>query len=494
MPTLPRLLAAGLLAMLGQAVPAGAADTVLAPAPNVAGITAYGGQVVLSQLDPATHLWALVRSAGGTLTRLPVAERAVPFDADAGPDASGAPVVVYSRCTHEPAGGGLGLAPTPDWETASGCEVYELALTGTATEHRLTAASAPPASETTPSIWRGDLAFVRHGTGSAVPTIEYLRRGATKPRHLAGGSVQLCPPDRAHGVDCGFPAVHDTVDQLDLGPARIAYLWNLFGGSVYGIGVATELRSAPLAAGAGGGGGSTLLDSGLVSGTCGFSLPSGATAATSPISYLEASAPCDVTTTSFATADPSTGIRALAPTPGGRAAGAARDGATIYWLRVAGAATDLPVPGGGTCSVADAGCQLVASSAPSYTPQPVRTGIPPADVDLVRSGLGYRWIAGPGGTRLLRPPASVSCAPSAEPVLVYVSAQWSRGRHVVRVSRRDPGRAARGIGVIDRSLPDGAFAAAPPRLRACGDSTRLTYAVTTGGATQRVSFDVARVH
>jgi hypothetical protein len=318
-----------------------------------------------------------------------------------------------------------------------------------------------------------------------VPTIEYLRQGATKPSHLGGGSVQVCTQDKARDIDCGFKAVHDTVDQLDLGPTRIAYLWNLFGGSVYGIGVASELRSAPLA-----GGISTLLDSGLVSGTCGFSLPSAATAATSPISYLEAAAPCDVTTTSFATADPGTGIRALAATPG-LAAGAAQDGGTIYWLRVTGPPADVPVPGGGSCSVAGAGCQLIASSTPSYATQPARTQIPPADIDLVTSGLGYKWVSGPGGTRLLRPPATIPCAPSSESALVYVSAQWTHGKHAVRVSRQDPHKGAQGVALINRSLPTGTYAAFP-RLHACGDSTRITYAVTTSGTTQRVSFAVAR--
>jgi hypothetical protein len=470
-------------AVLSQAAAARAADTVLAPAPNVAGLTAYGGQVVMSQLDPATSMWGLVRYAGGALTRLPVAERAVPFDADAGPDATGAPVVVYSRCSHEPAARGLDLAPTPDWETASGCEIYELTLTGTPTERKLTAASAPHESETTPSIWRGNLAFVRHGAGAAVPTIEYLRQGATKPSHLAGGSVQDCTQNKAQDIDCSSKSVHDTVDQLDLGPSRIAYVWNLFGGAVSGIGVATELRSAPL-----GGSVSTLLDTGLVSGTCGFGLPSAPTAAAAPISYLDARSDCDVAKTSFATVDPVTGIRALAATPG-LAAGAARDGATIYWLRVTGPPADVPVPGSGSCSVADAACELVASSAPSYAPQPPQLQIPPADVDLARSGLGYKWVSGPDGTRLLRPPATIPCAPSAVPAQFYVSAQWTRGKHTVRVSRKDPGKPAKGIAVITRSLPDGLFAAAPPRLQACGDSTRITYTV----GTRRITFAVARL-
>jgi hypothetical protein len=481
----PMLLA--LTAAAAFAAPAQASDTVLAAAPNTSGITAYGGQVVLSQLDPVTNEWALVRLQNGAFSPLPVPERAVPFDADAGPDAAGDPVVVYSRCTTEPSSTGGGLSPTLDWETATGCNLYELPLTGTATEHELTVAGAPGESETTPSIWRGNLAFVRHSSGSAVPTIEYLAAGAKKPRHLGGGSVQACnSPTSATADYCAFKGSHDTIDQLDLGPSRIAYLWTMTGGAVYGTGIGWELRSATLA-----GAPSTLLDTGLVSGTCGFELPSGATATTSLISYVYASSPCDTATTSFATANPATGIRALSPTPGGLAAGAVRDGNTIYWLRVSGPSGDVPVPGGGSCMVAGAACELVASPVPQYVAQPAREQIPPADLNLVASGLGYKWVAGPGGTLLLRPPATIPCSPSASSALVYVAAEWSHGKHTVRVSRQNGRQPSTGVGVITRTQPVGTYDFT--RILSCADSTRLTYAVTTGGVTQRVSFKVARL-
>ncbi|HEX3874043.1 MAG TPA: hypothetical protein VHW26_07845 [Solirubrobacteraceae bacterium] len=484
--TITPLLVLALSAPIAVAAPAQAADTVLAPAPATAGITAYGGQVVLSQIDPTTGKWALMRLQSGVLSPLPVAEQSVPFDADAGPDAAGKPVVVYSRCSVAPSGETGTLSPSVDWETASGCQIYELTLTGTPAEHELTAASTPGKSETTPSIWKGNLAFVRHSAGAPIPTIEYLPVNSNKPRHLGGGSVQLCTQDDTHNVDCGFKAVHDTVDQLDLGPSGVGYVWNMTGGSVYGVGIAWELRSATLT-----GTPSALLDTGLISGTCGFSLPSAPTVTTGSISYLEASAPCDNTVTQFATANPVTGIRALAPATAGLAAGAVRDGDTIYWLRASGSATDVPVPASSSCTVADAGCQLVATPVPGYTTQPVRQQFPLADVDLANSGLGYKWVTESGGVRVLRPPATLPCSPSAVPAEAYVSAQWSHGKHTVRVSRKDPGKAARAVTTIKRSLPPEVIAAGP-KLVACGDSTKLTYAVTTGGRTQRVSFTVAR--
>jgi hypothetical protein len=407
----------------------------------------------------------------------------VPFDADAGPDAQGDPVVVYSRCRRDPVLETGSLAPAADWQTARGCDLYELALsTAAPRERKLTTASSKTKSETTPSTWRGGLAFARHADGGQAPQILYLARGRTAPRRLGAGAVPTCSaPSR-----CGAANMHVGVDQLDLGPSRAAYVWRMVGGAVYGTGIAWELRAAPLA-----GGRSTLLDTGLVSGACGFALPSAPNAAASPIAYLAAGAACDVTQTSFATADPVTGARATAPTPGGLAAGAVRDGDTIYWLRVAGTQPQTPVPGVGACSVATAHCELVASSVPPLAPQPAHRQSSPADIDVARSDLGYRWVSGPGGVQLLRPPATVPCAPSQQAAFIYASARWSRGRHSVRVLRQDPGKAAHRVGSpLTRSR--GAGSPIFSLLARCGARTRLTYVVTTGRSTRRVTYAIAR--
>jgi hypothetical protein len=284
---------------------------------------------------------------------------------------------------------------------------------------------------------------------------------------------------------------HNSVDQLDLGPSRAAYVWRMTGGSVYGTGIAWELRAAARSGGA-----STLLDSGLISGTCGFRLPSAPVAATTPIAYLDAGSPCDTSETRFATVDPVTGTRAFAATPAGLVAGAVRDGATIYWLRASSSLNSdsaaIP-PGAATCRQAAAKCELVATTPlPSYGDESARRVYPPGDVDLVRSDTGYRWSDGPGGVQLLRPPAHEPCAPSRSAAPIYVSARWSRGKHKIEVYRRDPGQAARRVGItITRSLSSGTFIASP-RLTACGRRTTLVYVVTTGTRVSRVSFAVAR--
>ena len=481
----PRLLPPSLLLLLAAAALPSAAgaqssDVVLASAPNSAAITAYGGDVVLSKRDPQTGNWALVRWHAGVVDVLPVAQRSVPFDADAGPGRDGKPVVVYSRCRQEPALPS-GLAPTPDWQTARGCDIYELALTGTPTERKLTAVSSTSRSETTPSTWRGGVAFVRHADGAFVPKILYLARGAKRLRTLAHGSVQTC----AEKAYCRFAQRHDGVDQLDLGPSRVAYLWRMTGGAVYGTGIVWELRAVPLA-----GGRAMLLDGGLISGACGFGLPSAPNAARNPIAYLDAGAGCDVSATHFATADAVTGAHAAALTPGGKAAGAAYDGNAIYWLRTK-ATTDVPVPGALSCTFAVAACELVGSGLPAYAPAPPRQQSPQADIDVAASDLGYRWVRGPAGTRLLRPPARVPCAPSQQAAFIYAGARWTDGRRSVRVLRRDPGKAAHALGgPITRSMGTGGPIFS--KLLRCGARTRLTYVVTSRNGGGRVSYAVAR--
>jgi hypothetical protein len=470
-----------LLAVAAPAARAQSSDAVLAPAPDSTGITAYGGHVVLSKRDPQTGKWALVRWHAGVVDVLPVAQRSVPFDADAGPDRNGDPVVVYSRCRQEPALPTDGLAPTPDWQTARGCDVYELNLTGTPSERKLSAVSSSSQSETTPSTWRGNIAFVRHADGAFVPRVLYLPAGAKRLRTLGGGSVQVC----SQAAYCAFAQRHDSVDQLDLGPARAAYVWRMTGGAVYGTGVVWELRAVPAA-----GGRSVLLDSGLISGACGFSLPSAPDASRNPVAYLDAGADCDVSATQFASADAVTGARRAAPTPGGKAAGAARDGDTIYWLRTK-APTGVPVPSALSCTFAAAGCELVASTVAASAPAPSRSQAPEADIDVVASGLGYRWVRGPAGTRLLAPPARVPCAPSQQAAFIYAAAQWSGAKRTVRVLRQDPGKPAHALGrPITRSMPAGNVAFS--KLERCGARTRLTYVVTSRHGGGRASFAIAR--
>jgi hypothetical protein len=151
----------------------------------------------------------------------------------------------------------------------------------------------------------------------------------------------------------------------------------------------------------------------------------------------------------------------------------------------------VPVPGALSCTFAVAACELVGSGVPAYAPARSRGQSPQADIDVARSGLGYRWVRGPAGTRLLRPPARVPCAPSRQAAFLYVGGRWTAGQRTVRVLRRDPGKRTRTLGSpITRTLPSGSTAFA--KLLRCGDRTRLTYVVTSRAGGGRVSFSVAR--
>src|SRR4051812_37025041 len=121
-------------------------------------VSAYAGRLVWSAYDPATGTFRLTEThgtpAGPQTTTLPVAPRTVPFDADVGPDADGAPTVVYSRCATEPRPGGVelpGAAGLPVWATGRGCDVFRYRL-GAAGETRDDTVSTRAASEFLPTL------------------------------------------------------------------------------------------------------------------------------------------------------------------------------------------------------------------------------------------------------------------------------------------------------------------------------------------------------
>ena len=203
-----------LAALLPAPLAASATEQVVAKVGEAAGLTAYGGHVVWSQRDPATGRWQLRQWHAGHVSRLAVSERGVPFDADAGPDAHGRPVLVYSRCRLDPAGTSPGVYyATADWTFAEGCDIFETDLT-TGRSHRLGAVSSRSGSETTPSIWRGSLAFARHGAhrGFARVLIHGGRRTARQP----AGTLYAAIPGR--------PKPAAAPDSLDLGPRVLTFI------------------------------------------------------------------------------------------------------------------------------------------------------------------------------------------------------------------------------------------------------------------------------
>ena len=119
-------------------VPAAArADFTVATVERPTPISAYAGHVIWSQYDAGIAGFRLFEAhaspAGQVTTQLAAAPRSVPFDADIGPGADGAPTVVYSRCATEPR---LGADQLPIWATGRGCDVYALPLGATTRDPR----------------------------------------------------------------------------------------------------------------------------------------------------------------------------------------------------------------------------------------------------------------------------------------------------------------------------------------------------------------------
>src|SRR4051794_10060048 len=194
--------------------PAARAEFTIATVERPTPVSAYAGRVVWSSYDAAIAGYRLFEAHsspdGLVTTRLPVAPRSVPFDADVGPGALGVPTVVYSRCATEPR---LGTDQLPVWGTGRGCDVYRFALGGTR-EAKVDGVSTGDASEFLPSLWLNRVAFgrvyeQRAGTRGVNPYV-YVRRDGSSARQPGGlrGETGLPGPT-----------------SLDLAGIRLALTW-----------------------------------------------------------------------------------------------------------------------------------------------------------------------------------------------------------------------------------------------------------------------------
>lgn len=237
-------------------------------------IGAYGGWVVWSA--PVNEGWGLDAYHGGTVKALHVAPRAQPFDVDLGTNAAGEVVATFSRCVK-----------TPRYETdlfleleGIGCRVRVLNL---ASERERTPAIPHPAdtSDTTPSMWDGNIAFARYDPRHHADVAQLLLwSGRTHKlrvlRHGATPTGQPCPP--AKGEDgqgiresktgCLPSSIkgditEGAIESVDLGPDLVSFLWKIDGPGVLSTGGGWEVRADRLATGA-----SILAGSGLHGDVC----------------------------------------------------------------------------------------------------------------------------------------------------------------------------------------------------------------------------------
>jgi hypothetical protein len=309
---------------------------------------------------PATGRFELVDwTRTGGLRVLPVGDRAVPFDADAGPGSTGDAVVAYSRCATD---GKLAFVlPTVDFTGARGCrlEILDLDRAG-ARPRPLRLARSAGLSLTTPSVRGGAVAAVAApAPGSTSARVLFWPRTTQAPVRLRGGSPPKCP------YNACTVAPRTGVDALDLGPRSVAFTWRLTV-PPYGAGPGLELRVSSLRPG--GAGRQVSAAQGYLSGACGFRQPMSPTAgAGGGAAFLLAQSPCDELQTSLAVQRAGErGLRGARPA-GVLAYGAAYDGSRVYWLRGApsrpAAAGTTPEAAPVPCAAAGAGCRLVVSGA-----------------------------------------------------------------------------------------------------------------------------------
>jgi hypothetical protein len=278
----------------------GPAKGAIADGSGASHLSAYGGDLVFSRRDGKRY-W-LMHWRDGRLTRLPIPSQARPFDADAGPDENGKPVVVYSASRR----------------------LMRLRLDGSSTPRALGIAGV-----THPSTWRGRIAYV-HGRDVLVRL-----RGKTRPRRMARAA-------RVTSLDLGSRAVVFTADHAtrDLGETE----WTL--------------QVAPLD-----GERPKTMVSGYVSGACGFVRPIDPTAHGKGVFWVATGASCDTTRTIFAEADLHYRHPRSAGDSEHLILGATRDATATYWLR-ASAKTRVEVPYPTACE--DVRCTIVRLAQPRW--------------------------------------------------------------------------------------------------------------------------------
>lgn len=204
------------------------ADQTLATLTRPSPVSAYGGVLAWSDYNAAIGRYRLITQTGPEVAAVPVATRTVPFDVDVGPDASGRPVLLYSRCAHEPPGFSS-FTGLPAWRFGSRCDIYEYQPFAKK-ERRLNHVSSRHRSETLPSIWKDRIAFAGvdepdGGLPTAAPSIYEtgLARGAVT-RLRGGTSGTITRSGRSFTEAPGFTT-------LELRGTEIAFSWEYRGRS-----------------------------------------------------------------------------------------------------------------------------------------------------------------------------------------------------------------------------------------------------------------------
>ena len=181
-------------------------------------ISAYGGWVVWSV--PVPGGWGLNAWHAGVVTALPIAARPDPFDVDVGTDADLKVVVTFSRCSTNPKNTSFPVHIAPWTGDDCGTQVVDLA---TGVERHGGQPRPEGASDTTPSMWHGRIAFGRHYADfGEVQQVELWTPPSDSTVTLRHGSVPTSCPFKG---GCRGLLHRGAVQGLDLGPRLVTFLW-----------------------------------------------------------------------------------------------------------------------------------------------------------------------------------------------------------------------------------------------------------------------------
>ena len=194
--TAASLVAVALLSLTGAAL-AAPVGPPLATVDAATPLSAGNGWLVWSA--PEGREWVLMAYHAGSVVRLPVAPRVQPFDASVGTDAAGQPAVTFSRCARTPlmgtvGGGGGGGGALLEPASGAGCRVRVLELMDGA-EIKPPIPAPPGVSDTTPSIWHGQIAFARHSPshGEVWQIESWSPSAPNRLKTLPHGRIPSCP-------------------------------------------------------------------------------------------------------------------------------------------------------------------------------------------------------------------------------------------------------------------------------------------------------------
>ena len=186
------------------------ADRLLAAVERPTAIRAWNGIGAFSVYDSGAGVYRLaITGREGPPALVAVAPRTVPFDADVGPDSAMRPTIVYSRCAREQPG--ALSAPRRD------CDIYRYSI-ALGVESKIAGADSDATSQFNPSIWRGQVAWVRTiDARPAAPPRIYVR-SLRAPRALRSRRLSLIGSEQCASLAaCGAD-----VEEIELYGRRLA--------------------------------------------------------------------------------------------------------------------------------------------------------------------------------------------------------------------------------------------------------------------------------